>query len=78
MRTACPGVRGMKIPAAFINLFPELSNRWGSEAETNMWRLKISHDTVVQDLKDLIEILDKIKEQEEPQKRPNSPALTAW
>ncbi|KAJ4003964.1 hypothetical protein NW752_010949 [Fusarium irregulare] len=56
----------------------ELSNRWGSEAETNMWRLKISHDTVVQDLKDLIEILDKIKEQEEPQKRPNSPALTAW
>jgi hypothetical protein len=75
---ACRKVRGLKIPAAFINLFPELSNRWGSEAETNMWRLKISHDTVVQDLKQMIEILDKIKEQEKPPKTTNSSALTAW
>ncbi|KAL3595698.1 hypothetical protein FPOAC2_10053 [Fusarium poae] len=57
----------------------ELSTRDGLEARRNMWRLKIAQDTAVEDLKNLIENLDKIKEQEKSEKRTNSPAaLIAW
>jgi hypothetical protein len=78
---ACAKVREIMMPVArtLVNLLPELSTRDGLEARRNMWRLKIAQDTAVEDLKNLIENLDKIKEQEKSEKRTNSPAaLIAW
>ena len=76
----CRKVRGIRIPVAwtFTDIFSELSKREGSEAESNIWLLKISHDSAVRDLRILVEILDMIKKQEKPRKRTVPPILAAW
>ncbi|RBR18861.1 hypothetical protein FVER53590_11660 [Fusarium verticillioides] len=56
----------------------EVSTREGSEAERNVWLLKISHDSAVRDLTVLDEILDKAKEQEKPPGRTVSPGAAVW
>ncbi|VUC33274.1 unnamed protein product [Clonostachys rosea] len=56
----------------------EVCTREGNEAERNFWQLKISHDTAVQDLEVLDEILNRAKEQEKPPGRAVSPGLAAW
>ncbi|KAF4459649.1 hypothetical protein FALBO_13587 [Fusarium albosuccineum] len=56
----------------------QVSTREGSEAERNVWLLKISHDSAVRDLTVLDEILDKAKEQEKPPERTVSPSIAAW
>ncbi|KAF5622288.1 hypothetical protein F52700_10551 [Fusarium sp. NRRL 52700] len=71
-----------RLPAssAELNVYSrsQVSNREGSQAESNVWLLKVSHDSAVRDLTALDEILDMAKEQEKPLRRNFSPGVAAW
>ncbi|KAJ4183799.1 hypothetical protein NW767_013457 [Fusarium falciforme] len=56
----------------------EVAIRENSDAEGDVWLLKISHDSAVRDLDALDKILDKAKSEEKPRVRDVSPAVILW
>ncbi|EEU41430.1 uncharacterized protein NECHADRAFT_83503 [Fusarium vanettenii 77-13-4] len=56
----------------------EIAIRGNSEGESDVWLLKISHDSAVRDLVALDKILDKAKSEGKPRGRDISPALKLW
>ncbi|KAJ4217611.1 hypothetical protein NW759_008919 [Fusarium solani] len=56
----------------------EIAIRENSEAEGDVWLLKISHDSAVRDLAALDKILDKAKSEEKPRGRAVSPVVALW
>ncbi|KAM6519223.1 hypothetical protein FALCPG4_012870 [Fusarium falciforme] len=56
----------------------QVAIRENSDAEGDVWLLKISHDSAVRDLAALDKILDKAKGEEKPRVRDVSPAVVLW
>lgn len=63
---------------ANLNVQTEIAIRENSQAEGDVWLLKISHDSAVRDLVALDKILDKAKSEEKPRGRAVSPVVALW